>query len=260
MADFTEPSDFTFKHTAQVDVPNISANDMKAYLDSQAKELRDYLIATHLPELEVKQALVDAHYIDYTLQVPYQGTVTNTGNAYAIATPDITALTAGMAVSVKINADSTGAATLDWDSKGAKGIKKANGVDAVLKNGGVYTLRYDGTNFILQGEGASGNAVASDLLSGKTASTDAGEIVGTLVQGKKFASGVITAPSSSYPVSVSGLTFTPNAVMILLPSGITGGCTTPSINYGIVISMVVGGFTTNTTINAGETATWIAVE
>ena len=44
MADFTQPSDFTFKDVGQVDVPDISANDMKTYLDSQAKELRDYLI------------------------------------------------------------------------------------------------------------------------------------------------------------------------------------------------------------------------
>ena len=49
-----------------------------------------------------------------------------------------------------------------------------------LKAGGIYTLRYNGVNFILQGEGASGDATASDLLSGKTASTDAGEITGTI--------------------------------------------------------------------------------
>lgn len=41
-------------------------------------------------------------------------------------------------------------------------------------------MRYNGTNFILQGEGASGNATASDLISGKTASVDAGDIVGTM--------------------------------------------------------------------------------
>jgi len=45
MADFTQPSAFTFNHADQVDIPDISANDMKVYLDSRAKELRDYLIA-----------------------------------------------------------------------------------------------------------------------------------------------------------------------------------------------------------------------
>jgi hypothetical protein len=122
----------------------------------------------------------DIALTDYTKTIPY-AIVTGTANTYAIASPTITALTAGMAVTVKINIASSTTSTLNWDGKGAKTIKKANGVNATnLVAGGVYTLRYDGTNFILQGEGASGNAIASDLLSGKTASTDAGDIVGTM--------------------------------------------------------------------------------
>jgi hypothetical protein len=122
-----------------------------------------------------------SHEADYTLQVPYGGTTTGTANTYVLTTPSITALSVGMAVSVKFNVDSTGASTLNWGSKGAKGIKKANGTDVTnLKATGIYTLRYDGTNFILQGEGGSGNAAASDLLSGKTASTDVGDITGTM--------------------------------------------------------------------------------
>ena len=142
--------------------------------------------------------LLAAHAIDYTLQIPHGGTTTNVGNAYAIAAPAIAALDDKMAICIKVNADSTGAVTLNWDGKGDKAIKKANGSAVTnLKNGGVYTLRYDGTNFILQGEGASGDATASDLLSGKTATVDAGEITGTLaltgdalvgnvLSGKKF--------------------------------------------------------------------------
>lgn len=85
-----------------------------------------------------------------------------------------------MAVSLRFNLDSTGASTLNWCGLGAKGIKKSNGKDFInIKNTGIYTLRYDGVNFILQGEGGSGNAIASDLALGKTATTDAGEIVGT---------------------------------------------------------------------------------
>lgn len=114
-------------------------------------------------------------------QSPYAGVTTNIGNAYSIAGPVISELKEGMAVRVKINNDSTGAATLNWNGKGAKDIKKANGSDVTnLKAGGIYTLVYGGVNFQLQGEGASGNATASDLLSGKTATTDAGEIVGTM--------------------------------------------------------------------------------
>lgn len=119
---------------------------------------------------------------DYTKIIPYAGTSTGTVNAYVIATPTIAALTVGMAVSLKFNIDSTLASTLNWNGKGAKGIKKANGMDVTnLKTTGIYTLRYDGTNFILQGEGGSGDATAPDLLSGKKASTDTGDITGTMV-------------------------------------------------------------------------------
>lgn len=151
---------------------------------------------------------VNTHLADYTLQVPFGGTTTNAGNAYSLATPVIAALVAGMAVCVKINADSTGATTLNWGGQGAKSIKKANG-NAVtnLKANGIYTLRYDGTNFILQGEGGSGNATASDLLSGKTASVDAGDIIGTLevttTSGAQSftSSGTFTVPDNVYKIN-----------------------------------------------------------
>lgn len=114
---------------------------------------------------------------DYTKIVPYAGITTGSANTYVISTPTITELKAGMAVSLRFGVDSTGTSTLDWCGLGAKGIKKANGTDATnLKATGIYTLRYDGVNFILQGEGASGNATAASLLLGKTASTDTADM------------------------------------------------------------------------------------
>lgn len=114
--------------------------------------------------------------------VPY-AIATGSTNVYATTiTPALSSYVEGMALSVKIPVDSTGACTINVNGLGAVGIKKANGADVTnLKAGGIYTLRYDGVNFILQGEGASGNATASDLLSGKTATTDAGEITGTMI-------------------------------------------------------------------------------
>ncbi len=132
--------------------------------------------------VDAVQVNLTAHLADYTLQIPYGGTTTNSGNNYSLATPAISALTAGMAVSFKINADSSGAATLNWNGKGAKSIKKPNGVAVSnLKNGGIYTVRYDGTNFIAQGSDAAGDATAADILAGKTASVDAGDITGTMI-------------------------------------------------------------------------------
>lgn len=115
--------------------------------------------------------------------IPYGGVTTNAGNVYSLAAPTITALTDGLPVSLKCNADSTGAVSVNWDGKGAKPVLKPNGAPVTnWKANGIYTLRYNlsNTSFIQQGEGGSGNATASNLLSGKTASTDAGDIVGTM--------------------------------------------------------------------------------
>jgi hypothetical protein len=123
------------------------------------------------------------HTSDY-VKHPGFGSTTGTANTYAITlSPVPTSYLDGMAVSVKINVDSTGASTLNVNGLGAKGLKKANGTDITnLKANGVYTFRYNSStgNFIVQGEGGAGNAVASDLLTGKTASTDAGDITGTM--------------------------------------------------------------------------------
>jgi hypothetical protein len=122
-----------------------------------------------------------SHQADGVSHVPY-GVTTGAANTYAVTlSPAPTGYMEGLAVSVKINANATAPSTLNVNGLGAKAIKKSNGTDVTnLKANGIYTLRYDGTSFILQGEGGSGNAVASDLLSGKTATTDAGEITGTM--------------------------------------------------------------------------------
>lgn len=124
------------------------------------------------------------------------GTTTGT-NAYVVSMPSVIALYAGLRVTVKFSVSNTGASTLNVSGLGAKPIVKAGGsalTSGNLKASGVYTLVYDGTSFQLQGEGGSGNATASDLLSGKTASTDAGNIVGTLaLTGDAIAGNVLSA-------------------------------------------------------------------
>jgi hypothetical protein len=89
-------------------------------------------------------------------------------------------LLAGQRITVKFHAASAVASTLNINALGARSLKKPDGSNMTNIKAGVYTFVYDGANFIVQGEGASGNALASDLLSGKTADTDAGPIVGTI--------------------------------------------------------------------------------
>ena len=108
----------------------------------------------------VNDALV-LHKADYVLQTGY-ATTTGSANNYAVTlNPAPASLVEGLCVAVKIHVTNTGTSTLNVNGKGAKTIKKPNGNNLVsgnLKAGSVYTVRYNGTNFILQGSDATGDA------------------------------------------------------------------------------------------------------
>ena len=117
---------------------------------------------------------VAAHLADFTQQIPYAVTA-GSANAYTASTiPALPALVAGVAITVKFHVANTGASTLNWQAKGAKSIRNPDGTAVAsgdLASGGVYTLRYDGTNFILQGKGEvklTGDAADANVLLGKT--------------------------------------------------------------------------------------------
>jgi hypothetical protein len=140
-------------------------------------------IVDAIDENAADQLSLDEHIRDYTSHVHYYAT-TGIANNYTVSIPKGFILVEGLAIAVKINVNNSGISTINIGSSGAKTIKKANGNDVAagqLKAGSIYTLRYNGTNFILQGDVATGNATASDIISGKTASTDAGDITGTML-------------------------------------------------------------------------------
>lgn len=177
--------------------------------------------------------------------IPYGGVTTNSGNVYSLAAPAITALTDGLPISVKCNADSTGAVTFNWNSKGAKPVLRPNGSPVTnWKTNGIYTMRYNlsNTSFIQQGEGGSGNATASDLLSGKTASTDAGDIVGTMPQyGGVTGAATWSNPTASnkIDVSIDAGYWKPSSVLQLQDVDLVAG----NIKVGVNIYGVTGTFT-----------------
>lgn len=116
-------------------------------------------------------------------------------NAYAV-TLDPAPLTyyEGMCIAVKITSQNTGSSTINVNGLGAKSIRKQNGnlVSAGnLKAGIIYTMRYNGTNFYLQGEGGEGTAQSGDVIIGKTFTNDSGTFTGTL---KRRAHGEIVKP------------------------------------------------------------------
>lgn len=152
-------------------------------------QLNDTLTSTSTAQAATANAVkqvndtVVAHLADY-VKHPAYAVASGSANAYTVTlNPAPTSYIEGMAIAVKINTDNTGASTINVNGLGAIPIKKPNGNDVStgnLKAGSIYTLRYNGTNFILQGEGGSGNAQPSDVLSGKTFTNDSGEQTGTM--------------------------------------------------------------------------------
>ncbi|MDV3426146.1 MAG: hypothetical protein LIR50_03010 [Bacillota bacterium] len=110
-------------------------------------------------------------------------TTTNSSNAYSVTIPNLASLTDGLNIRVKFNVASTGAITLNINSLGAKSVKDffGNSVTNVRANlPANLTYESISDSFILLGKGGGGNAVATDLLSGKTATTDNGQITGNM--------------------------------------------------------------------------------
>lgn len=100
---------------------------------------------------------IEYDYSDYRLHTGYAA-VTGSANAYiATLTPALPNYLEGITLRIKINTTNTGASTINVNGRGVKSIKKSNGNDVnsgQLKAGSVYTLTYNGTAFILQGEGS----------------------------------------------------------------------------------------------------------
>lgn len=131
------------------------------------------------------QTALNTHLSDYVRQPGYTVT-TGSANAYSAAlNPAPTAYADGMGIVIKINAANTGASTINVNGLGAKAVVDGKGnalTSGKLRLNGTYSLKYNSTsgNFILQGSDSSGNATPADLLAGKTASVDAGDIIGTM--------------------------------------------------------------------------------
>lgn len=180
---------------------------------------------------DIKQGFA-AHKADYLKHTGY-AVATGSANAYvATLNPALSAYAEGVSLRLKVNVANTGASTVNVNGLGTKAIKKSNGNDVAsgnLKAGSVYTLAYDGTSFILQGEGGEyGTAVASDVLTGKTIGTEDGIVSGTLTPGKRYLTGTATSSASTsqfvllsgastgrYSITVTGLPFVPKAISLI---------------------------------------------
>lgn len=148
---------------------------------SDVVDVQNFNDNADIVDTELKKRVTTSDYIRSPGYVVDTGTV----NAYVVAlNPAPTAYADGMAVTVKIKTANTGASTLNVNSLGAKSILDSLGnalTSGKLKAGLPYTFRYNGTNFILQGEGGEyGTATQADVLNTATFGTEQGVKQGTM--------------------------------------------------------------------------------
>lgn len=150
---------------------------VKTAIDNSATTINDN-IASVTQDITTHKADLVSHGVCGT------ASGTNTLTMTVTLDPSVTSYPTFMLVAFKNTTANTGAVTLNINNLGAKSIKKANGNDLSsgnLKAGGLYQVRYDGSNFILLGEGGEyGTALASDVRKTKTLGTENGVVQGTL--------------------------------------------------------------------------------
>ncbi|MEC1377367.1 hypothetical protein P9D39_24380 [Heyndrickxia oleronia] len=155
----------------------INANDV---IDERGKtDICPWAGSKILPNFD--QAGLEEHIHDYKEHIPYAVTTGGTNEVYDISLDGVTDLYEGLAVSIKMHKQSGVPVFLRINGLNTKLIVKPNGQNpSALKKDGIYTLRYNGNSFILQGEGGSGTAIVGDVLTGKTFTNDEGEFTGTM--------------------------------------------------------------------------------
>ena len=142
-------------------------------------------------------------------RAPGYGTATGTNAKSITLNPAPGSYYDGLCFAFKNATQNTGAVTINVNGMGAKSIKKPNGNDLVsgnLKAGSIYTVRYNGTNFILQGSDAAGTATPGDVTAGKTFSNDDDtDLVGELpILGNRSTTLIINGPGTPQVVIPPG--------------------------------------------------------
>ena len=157
----------------------------------------------NIDDFNANSDIIDGKLKEIESNEIFYAVATGTANTYAITVSAIKSLYDGLAICPKINIASTGASTINVNGYGAKSIVDSLGnpiTSGGLKANTPYTLRYNGTVFILQGKGGGGNVVASQLLNGITATGDSGAVVGTMANNGS----VVITPGTANQTIVTG--------------------------------------------------------
>ncbi|MGX9134052.1 glycine-rich domain-containing protein [Rummeliibacillus sp. JY-2-4R] len=179
--------------------------DFEAWVESLHNVLDGDVAGNLANQITTVQQDLATHQADLA-HVRYIGLVTGT-NSLVATSSEITSLVEGLGIAFKNTTANTGAVTLNINSLGAKSVLNSKGevleADDLIASG-IYTVRYNGSNFILQGSGGGVSKTAQ--ISGLTAT------VGFDVPGKiqldwtnpvdtKYKGIVIRYKLGSYPTS-----------------------------------------------------------
>lgn len=231
---------------AKVAAPSASDDiARKSEVDTVQTNLTNHLNAADPHAQYALDSDLDAHLADTVQHMAY-ATASGT-NTYTTTITGMTTLTEGLSAKIKFTNANTGASTLNVNGLGAKTIQKSNGSalsNGNIKAGQIVHLVYTGSVFQLLGEGGEyGTAAAGEVLSGYTIGTESGIVSGTLalsgnavasdvLSGKTFyntnakskLTGTFTIPHSSQSYLTAGTyTFTVPAGVTKLLIFVTGG-------------------------------------
>lgn len=132
---------------------------------------------------EMSDDTVQQLHANYVRQPAFAHTE-GTASAYTVTlNPTPTSLEDGFGITIVPHLVNEAEVTLNINELGALSLKDQKGkpfARGKLQVGKPYTFRKVGTDFLADSSGGSGDAVAGDIRAGKVATTDNGEIVGTM--------------------------------------------------------------------------------
>ncbi|MBP1906794.1 hypothetical protein J2Z32_003458 [Paenibacillus turicensis] len=121
--------------------------------------------------------------VDYVRQPAFANTTGTAGSYVVTLDPPPTSIPEGFGITIVPHINNTINPTININGLGAIDMydQRGNTLTAgKLLAGKPYTFRKVGADFLADSSGGSGNAVAGDIRAGKTATTDNGDVIGTL--------------------------------------------------------------------------------
>ncbi|MEK4715325.1 hypothetical protein [Sporosarcina sp. FSL K6-5500] len=145
---------------------NLKKPDLTDYVNVSDLNDNSDVIDAVIAGLSVNTETYNAHMGNFVEHTRY-GSASGVNAKNVTLSPVPTTYTEGMSVAFKNVTTNTGSVTLNLNSLGAKPLVRSDGTAIppnILKANSIYTARYNGTSFILQGEGGEFKLVVGNTL------------------------------------------------------------------------------------------------